>query len=64
MDPTQQRIMMIMPVVLSAMFLWAPAGLNLYWLASNLCSLVQQGITMRILRERDAHAASRKERRR
>ena len=46
MDPAQQRIMMIMPVVLSVMFLWAPAGLNLYWLASNVCSIVQQGITM------------------
>jgi YidC/Oxa1 family membrane protein insertase len=64
MDPTQQRIMMIMPVVLSAMFLWAPAGLNLYWLASNVCSLVQQGITMRILRGREESGASRKERRR
>jgi YidC/Oxa1 family membrane protein insertase len=63
MDPTQQRIMMIMPVVLSAMFLWAPAGLNLYWLASNLCSLVQQGITMNILRGRE-EPSSKKERRR
>jgi YidC/Oxa1 family membrane protein insertase len=48
-DPAQQRIMMIMPVVLSFMFLAAPAGLNLYWLASNVCSIVQQGVTMRIL---------------
>lgn len=64
MDPTQQRIMMIMPVVLSAMFLWAPAGLNLYWLASNLCSLVQQGLTMKILRARDEHSSPKKERRR
>ena len=64
MDPTQQRIMMIMPVVLSAMFLWAPGGLNLYWLASNLCSLLQQGLTMRILRAREESGASRKERRR
>jgi membrane protein insertase Oxa1/YidC/SpoIIIJ len=31
------------------MFLWAPAGLNLYWLASNLCSIVQQTLTLRIL---------------
>jgi membrane protein insertase Oxa1/YidC/SpoIIIJ len=46
------------------MFLWAPAGLNLYWLASNLCSLLQQGITMRILRAREESGASRKERRR
>jgi YidC/Oxa1 family membrane protein insertase len=64
MDPTQQRIMMIMPVVLSAMFLWAPGGLNLYWLASNVCSLVQQGITMRILKAREESGGSRKERRR
>jgi YidC/Oxa1 family membrane protein insertase len=49
MDPAQQKIMMIMPAALSFMFLWAPAGLNLYWLASNLCSIVQQGVTMRIL---------------
>ena len=64
MDPAQQRIMMIMPVVLSGMFLWAPAGLNLYWLCSNLCSIVQQGITMRLLRDRTAPASGRKERRR
>ena len=47
MDPAQQRIMMIMPVVLVVMFLAAPAGLNLYWLSSNLCSIVQQGVTLR-----------------
>jgi YidC/Oxa1 family membrane protein insertase len=63
MDPAQQRIMMIMPVVLSGMFLWAPAGLNLYWLASNMCSIVQQGLTMRLLRDRQAPAKG-KERRR
>jgi YidC/Oxa1 family membrane protein insertase len=64
MDPAQQRIMLIMPVVLSGMFLWAPAGLNLYWLASNICSIVQQGITLHILRARDAAAAPKKERKR
>jgi YidC/Oxa1 family membrane protein insertase len=64
MDPAQQRVMMIMPVVLSGMFLWAPGGLNLYWLFSNLCSIVQQGLTMRLLRDRDASSGTRKERRR
>jgi YidC/Oxa1 family membrane protein insertase len=64
MDPTQQRVMMIMPVVLSAMFLWAPAGLNLYWLASNVCSLIQQTVTMRVLKARDERPAPKKERRR
>jgi membrane protein insertase Oxa1/YidC/SpoIIIJ len=62
MDPAQQRIMMIMPVVLVVMFHAAPAGLNLYWLSSNLCSVVQQGVTLRILASHDDRH-SRKERR-
>jgi len=53
LDPAQQRIMMIMPLMLSGMFLWAPAGLNLYWLASNLCSIVQQALTLHLLRARE-----------
>jgi YidC/Oxa1 family membrane protein insertase len=50
MDPAQQRIMMLMPLMLAGMFLWAPAGLNLYWLTSNLWSLVQQWAEMTFLR--------------
>jgi len=50
MDPAQARMMMIMPVVLMVMFFAAPAGLNLYWLASNLCSILQQAVTLRIVR--------------
>ena len=63
MDPAQQRIMLIMPVVLSVMFFFAPAGLNLYWLVSNIASIVQQGVTMKVLRDRDARIkeSSRKE---
>jgi YidC/Oxa1 family membrane protein insertase len=49
MDAAQQRVMLIMPVVLTAMFFAAPSGLNLYWLASNVCSIVQQGVTLRLL---------------
>jgi YidC/Oxa1 family membrane protein insertase len=54
LDPAQQRIMMIMPLMLVVMFFAAPAGLNLYWLASNLCSIVQQGVTLRLLRAAEA----------
>jgi YidC/Oxa1 family membrane protein insertase len=54
LDPAQQRVMMIMPLMLSGMFLWAPAGLNLYWLASNIFSIAQQGITLQILGPADA----------
>jgi len=60
MDPAQQRVMMIMPLMLSGMFLWAPGGLNLYWLASNLCSIAQQTLTLRILKAHQPAAGGRK----
>jgi YidC/Oxa1 family membrane protein insertase len=56
MDPTQARMMMLMPAVLTVMFVAAPAGLNLYWLASNVCSIAQQATTMRVLKDRSAAA--------
>ena len=56
MDPAQQRIMMLMPLMLAGMFLWAPAGLNLYWLTSNLWSILQQGLSMKLLRPAEAGA--------
>ena len=62
-DPAQRRMMMIMPLMLMGMFLWAPAGLNLYWLASNLCSLVQQAVTLAILRSREGAPARERRRR-
>jgi YidC/Oxa1 family membrane protein insertase len=64
MDPAQQRIMMMMPVILVVMFHAAPAGLNLYWLSSNLCSIVQQAVTLRIIATaHDSRGHQRKERR-
>jgi YidC/Oxa1 family membrane protein insertase len=59
LDPAQRRIMMIMPIMLTGMFLWAPAGLNLYWLTSNLCAILQQGVEMRLLGGAAATAAAR-----
>ena len=56
MDPAQQRIMMLMPLMLAGMFLWAPAGLNLYWLTSNLWSVLQQGLSMKFLQPAEARA--------
>lgn len=41
-DPTQQRMMMIMPVVFTFMFINFPAGLTLYWLVNNLLTIGQQ----------------------
>ncbi|MCK4846272.1 MAG: membrane protein insertase YidC, partial [Deltaproteobacteria bacterium] len=42
MDPMQAKMMMLMPVVLTFLFLQFPAGLVLYWLTNNLLSIVQQ----------------------
>ena len=42
MDPTQKKVMMVMPVVLGFMFANFPSGLTLYWLTSNLISIGQQ----------------------
>jgi YidC/Oxa1 family membrane protein insertase len=41
-DPTQQKIMLIMPVVFTFMFLNFPSGLVIYWLVSNILSIAQQ----------------------
>lgn len=41
-DPTQARIMQIMPVALTVMFIWFPAGLVLYWTVNNILSILQQ----------------------
>lgn len=42
MDPAQQRIMMLMPLMLGFMFYWVASGLVLYWLTSNLVGIGQQ----------------------
>jgi YidC/Oxa1 family membrane protein insertase len=41
-DPTQQKIMLIMPVFFTILFLNFPSGLVLYWLISNILSIIQQ----------------------
>jgi YidC/Oxa1 family membrane protein insertase len=46
MDPAQQRMLLLMPVIFSGMFAWAPAGLNLYWFVSNLVAISQQALAM------------------
>ncbi|XOV80041.1 MAG: membrane protein insertase YidC [Aestuariibacter sp.] len=43
-DPMQQKIMQWMPVFMSIFFLWFPAGLVLYWLISNVITIVQAKI--------------------
>ena len=42
MDPMQAKIMMIMPVAFTVMFVFFPAGLVLYWVVNNILSIAQQ----------------------
>ena len=41
-DPMQARVMQIMPIMMSVIFLWFPAGLVLYWLTNGLLGILQQ----------------------
>lgn len=42
LDPTQAKMMQILPVVFTFMFINFPSGLVLYWLVNNIFSIVQQ----------------------
>ena len=44
-DPVQQKVLMFMPVMFTAMFMQAPSGLVIYWLVSNLWAIGQQYFT-------------------
>ncbi len=44
-DPTQAKIMLIMPVMFTFFFLNFPSGLVLYWLVNNLLTIGQQYVT-------------------
>nr|MBA2305617.1 membrane protein insertase YidC [Acidobacteriota bacterium] len=48
-DPTQQRVMMFMPLIFMFMFIWAPSGLVLYWTVSNLWAIGQQALTNKMI---------------
>ena len=46
-DPTQAKMMQFMPLMFLFFFLWAPAGLVIYWLVNNLMSITQQTLINR-----------------
>ncbi|HCS64650.1 MAG TPA: membrane protein insertase YidC [Cellvibrio sp.] len=54
-DPMQARIMQMLPLVFTFMFLWFPAGLVLYWVTNNTLSIIQQYI---ITKQIDAEPAT------
>ena len=56
-DPMQAKIMMLMPIVFTAMFVNFPAGLMLYWFVNNTLSFLQQWY---IMKNMDKPVASKK----
>jgi YidC/Oxa1 family membrane protein insertase len=42
MDPVQAKMMLMLPVVFTFMFLNFPSGLVLYWLVNNILTIAQQ----------------------
>jgi YidC/Oxa1 family membrane protein insertase len=45
MDPTQAKMMLMLPVAMTFLFVNFPAGLVLYWLTNNVLTIVQQFVT-------------------
>ncbi len=49
MDPTQAKMMLILPVFMTFLFINFPAGLVLYWLTNNTLQIIQQLVTDRVI---------------
>jgi YidC/Oxa1 family membrane protein insertase len=48
-DPAQQKMMMLMPGIMTVMFLWLPAGALVYYIVSNVLRIGQQYLTYSII---------------
>lgn len=59
-DPMQQKIMTFMPVIFTVFFLWFPSGLVLYYIVSNLVTILQQQLIYRGLEKRGLHSRTKK----
>lgn len=54
MDPTQAKMMLLLPVFLTFLFLTFPAGLVMYWLTNNVLTILQQVVTDRFVLRKSA----------
>lgn len=61
-DPTQARLMLIMPFVMTILFMNFQSGLVLYWLTNNVLQIGQQIIMNRLMekKKRESHGQKRK----
>ena len=58
MDPTQAKMMLMLPVFLTFLFLTFPAGLVLYWITNNVLTIAQQFITDRYIFKRKTFSSA------
>lgn len=52
-DPMQAKIMQMLPIIFTFMFLWFPAGLVLYWVTNNILSMAQQYVITKKIENED-----------
>lgn len=53
-DPTQAKMMKMLPIIFFFFFLWFPAGLVLYWITNNVLSIAQQYFITKQIEKGDA----------
>ncbi|WP_457913564.1 membrane protein insertase YidC [Candidatus Gillettellia adelgis] len=59
-DANQQKIMNFMPIIFTVFFLWFPSGLVLYYIVSNLVTIIQQQFIYRSLERYGLHSCNKK----
>src|SRR5207249_8063567 len=59
-DPVQAKVMQIMPIAFSVLFIFFPSGLVLYWLINNSIQIFQQLHMNRLLTREAALVAARR----
>ncbi|MBD3414872.1 MAG: membrane protein insertase YidC [Candidatus Aminicenantes bacterium] len=59
-DPTQKKMMLIMPVIMTIFFMNFQSGLVLYWLTNNILQIGQQYITNRLTKKKESDGKRRK----
>lgn len=57
-DPIQQKVMSLLPIVFTVFFAFFPAGLVLYWVVNNILSILQQWVITKNI-ERAAKSSNR-----
>jgi YidC/Oxa1 family membrane protein insertase len=60
-DPSQQKTMMLMPLMMGFIFYQASSGLVLYWLTGNLVGIAQQWLLNRAMPKPDTPAPATKD---